>query len=75
MKLSDLKYGQKARIKNILESAYSLRIMELGIVVGNIIIFKSKAPLGDPIAYIIGDSTISMRKSESQQVEVELITD
>jgi ferrous iron transport protein A len=73
MKLSELKIGQSAKVITILESKFSLRIMELGLVVGSTITFKSKAPLGDPIAYIIGDSTISMRKSEAQQVEVELI--
>lgn len=73
MKLCELSYGQKATIVSLVESPYSLRIMELGLVVGKIVSFKSKAPLGDPIAYLIGDATISMRKSEAKQVEVELI--
>jgi ferrous iron transport protein A len=73
MTLNELKYGQKAQVVALNESPYSLRIMELGLVVGKEVSFKSKAPLGDPIAYVIGDTMISMRKSEAEQVEIQLI--
>jgi Fe2+ transport system protein FeoA len=73
MKLSELNPKQTAVITAIHEGQHSLRIMELGLVVGALVSFDSKAPMGDPIAFSVGDSKISMRKSEANMVEVEPI--
>lgn len=73
MKLSQLKIGQQAKITAINQGSHSLRIMELGIVIGTIIVNKSMAPFGNAVAYGFGDSTISMRKSEAELIEIELL--
>jgi Fe2+ transport system protein FeoA len=73
MKLSELNPGQTAVITTIHEGQYSLRIMELGLVVGAKVSFDSKAPMGDPIAFSLGNSKISMRKTDANMVEVEPI--
>jgi Fe2+ transport system protein FeoA len=68
MKLSELKPGQLAVIVSVNQSSYGLRIMELGLVPGSFITMKSKAPMGDPIIFSVGDSKISIRKSEADNV-------
>jgi Fe2+ transport system protein FeoA len=73
MKLNELKIGQVAKVIQIAEGSASLRIMELGIVIGSTIALKSQAPLGDPKVYQLGDAQISMRLSESSLVEIEII--
>lgn len=73
MKLSDLKKGQKAKVIQILPGTSSQRIMELGLVAGTIVSYKSAAPLGDPIAFEMGSSTLSMRIKEASIIQVELI--
>jgi ferrous iron transport protein B len=74
MRLSELQPNQKALVLKVHEGPSSLRIMELGLVVGANITFKSLAPMGDPIAFQLDSSAISLRKTEAVLVEIELIS-
>ena len=73
-RLSELKIGQKAKILKI-EGIRSIkkRIMEFGIIKGEIIQLIGIAPFGDPLSYRLNDFNISLRIKEADNVIVELI--
>lgn len=48
------------------------RLLDMGVVTGEEIVLKHRAPLGDPLAFTIKDYQISMRKAEAAQVMVEI---
>ena len=68
MFLHELKIGESAVVKSIGHGKSSLRIMEMGIVSGVKIKTLSKAPMGDPIAFEVHDTVISLRKSDANLV-------
>lgn len=73
-RLSELKVGQKARILKI-EGLRSIkkRIMEFGIIKGEIIELIGVAPFGDPLNYRLNDFNLSLRIKEADNVIVELL--
>jgi DtxR family Mn-dependent transcriptional regulator len=73
-RLSELKVGQKAQILKI-EGLRSIkkRIMEFGIIKGEIIELIGVAPFGDPLSYRLNDFNLSLRIKEADNVIVELI--
>lgn len=73
-RLSELKVGQKARILKI-EGLRSIkkRIMEFGIIKGEIIELIGVAPFGDPLNYKLNDFNLFLRIKEADNVIVELI--
>jgi ferrous iron transport protein A len=48
------------------------KLSEMGLTKGQKIKAIFKAPFGDPIAFEINGSVISMRKEEAKQVEVQM---
>lgn len=74
MRLSELKSNQNARVLKVHKGFNSLRMMELGIIIGANVRFISSAPMGDPIAFQLDSSTLSLRKTDAALVEVELIS-
>ncbi|MBI80248.1 MAG: FeoA domain-containing protein [Pseudomonadota bacterium] len=74
MTLAELKKDQKARIKKInLENPNMIRLMILGLVEDAEIGFISASLGGDPIEFDLYGSAISLRKSEAQEFQVEII--
>jgi len=74
MKLSELKIGQKARILSIKTTGpLKKRLMDMGILEGEPIIVEKVAPLGDPIDIVVKNYHLSLRKSEAEKIEVEVI--
>ncbi|GAB6184388.1 FeoA family protein [Thermodesulfovibrio hydrogeniphilus] len=74
MKLSELKVGQKAKIKsNNSSGIIKRRLMDMGVVPGEILKVEKVAPLGDPIDIVIKNYHLSLRKSEAENIEVEVI--
>lgn len=73
-RLSELKVGQKASILKI-EGLRSIkkRIMEFGIIKGEIIELIGFAPFGDPLNYRLNDFNLSLRIKEADNVIVELL--
>ncbi|MEZ4844276.1 MAG: ferrous iron transport protein A [Bacteroidia bacterium] len=71
--MAELKRGQRAIIKEVLTSAFGNKLMEMGCHPGVEIKLLMPAPFGDPLAFDVGGYCLSMRKSEAQFVEVELI--
>lgn len=73
-RLSELKVGQKARILKI-EGQRSIkkRIMEFGIIKGEVIELIGMAPFGDPLNFNLNDFNLSLRVKEADNVIVELL--
>jgi len=66
--------NQKARITAIRECNGTVnRLVELGVVPGQIISLLKKAPLGDPMEFRIMNYHLCLRKAEAAVVEVELV--
>ena len=72
-KLSELKPGQHAIIRKFESDEIFLKLMEMGCLPGEKIILEKIAPLGGPISVNISGYSLSLRKSEANQILVELI--
>lgn len=74
MKLSELKVGQRAKIIELkAKGAVKRRLMDMGVIVGESLRVQKIAPLGDPIEVVIKNYHLSLRKSEAEQIEVEVL--
>ncbi len=71
MMLSDLKQGQKGRIKSIKSSDLELKLLEMGCLPGEEIVVEQIALLGDPISIRVSGYSLSLRKSEASQIILE----
>lgn len=49
------------------------RLLDLGFVPGSVVEVQRKSPLGDPTAYRVSNTTIALRKEESQKIHGELV--
>lgn len=71
MRLSELKPGQTGVITKILgHGAFRKRVIEMGFVRGREVKVLLHAPLQDPIKYTLMDYEVSLRRSESNLIEV-----
>jgi ferrous iron transport protein A len=71
MKLSDLKAGEKGKIKGFETSELELKLMEMGCIPGEMVIVEKIAPLGDPISIRVAGYSLSLRKNEANQILLE----
>ncbi len=63
MKLSELKVGQKAKVLSIKTTgALKKRLMDMGVLDGEIVIVEKIAPLGDPVDIVVKNYHLSLRK-------------
>jgi ferrous iron transport protein A len=72
-KLSELKPGQKAIIREFKNQEIHLKLMEMGCLPGEKIAIEKIAPLGDPVSVAIAGYTLSLRINEADQIIVDLI--
>lgn len=73
-KLSELRKGEKAMIVSVnLDGLTRRRFYDLGFIPGTKVQVVFESPLGDPVAYLVRDTLIALRKNESENIEVELI--
>jgi len=70
MRLSELKAGERAIIKEFESSDLELKLMEMGCLPGEEIVVEQIAPLGDPISIRIAGYSLSLRKNEANQILV-----
>ena len=70
--LSELKKGEAGIIKEFTDKDLSLKLLELGLLPGELIRVENIAPFGDPISISISGTTLSMRKSEAATVLLEM---
>lgn len=72
-KLSELKPGERGVVvKTHGEGWTRKRLLDMGVTKSAEVVFKKKAPLGDPVQVQLRGYELSMRKSEADLVEVEL---
>ncbi|MFR9651982.1 MAG: ferrous iron transport protein B [Rikenellaceae bacterium] len=75
-RLSELTDGNVATIVKIHSSGeYSKRLTEMGFIKGRKVTVVKNAPLRDPIEYELMGYSVSLRRSEAQMIEVELVGD
>ncbi|MCD6089663.1 ferrous iron transport protein A [Candidatus Bathyarchaeota archaeon] len=70
-RLSDLKPGEKGVISRVTgERATRRRLLDMGLTRGTEIVVVRKAPLGDPIEFLLKGYNLSLRKSECENIYV-----
>jgi len=74
MKLSDMKKGDIAKIKNIQSDAnLKKRLLDIGVVNNSSVKIEKIASFGDIIEVKIKNYNLSLRKSECDNIIVEMI--
>ena len=75
MNLSNLKPGQKGKILKLDSSIGPIRrrLMDMGVIAGEIIKVEKVAPMGDPIEVSIKSYNLSLRKNEAKGIEIEVL--
>jgi len=70
-RLSDLKPGEKGVISRITgDRELRRRLLDMGLTRGTEIIVVRRAPLGDPVEFLLKGYNLSLRKSECEGVYV-----
>lgn len=69
--LAELASGEKGKVSTVSdEGAISRRLMEMGIVPGEIIRVVKTAPFGDPMEIRVRGYHLAVRKNEAQMIEI-----
>ncbi len=71
--LSEIKKGEIGVISEIENGILSLRLMEMGCVVGEEVKLKAVAPLGDPIAIEVAGYSLSLRKKDASKIKIKIV--
>ncbi|MTI68122.1 MAG: ferrous iron transport protein A [Firmicutes bacterium] len=70
-----LPVGQKAKVIVLLNKGLSRRrLLDLGLIKDSLVKTERLSPSGNPIAYNIKGSVIALRKEETKNVLVEIIS-
>jgi DtxR family Mn-dependent transcriptional regulator len=74
VKLKDLKPGQKGKVMKInARGETNRRIVEMGVTPGAVVEVERVAPLGDPIDIKVKGYHLSLRKDETEGIEIEAL--
>lgn len=74
MRLNELAKGESAKILKIGNVGdLKKRLVDMGVIAGEVIKLERNAPLGDPQEYIIRSTGIAIRKQDAEHIEVEKI--
>ena len=70
--LRDVKVGDTVTVVKLHgEGAVKRRIMDMGITKGTSVYVRTVAPLGDPIEVTVRNYELSLRKADSEMIEVQ----
>ena len=70
--LDSLRIGEKARIAQVHgDDGLAMRIMEMGLIDGEEIQLLGRAPLGDPLEFLVHGYRVSLRIAEARRVAIE----
>ena len=70
--LKDVACGQTVQVKKLTgEGPVKRRIMDMGITKGINIFVRKVAPLGDPLEITVRGYELSLRKADTEMIEVE----
>jgi ferrous iron transport protein A len=75
MKIRELEIGQRGLVTGFTQGdrAYRQKLIQLGLTKGATFTLIRKAPLGDPAEINCGGILLTLRKGESDIVEVDLL--
>lgn len=74
MNLAMMQIGETGRITRIGSvGPLKRRLMDMGVLVGEKIRVEKVAPLGDPLEVIIKSYSLSLRKKEAEEIDVEVV--
>lgn len=74
LSLDRLMPGQRGRVASLSgEPTLVQRLMEMGMLEGDVVELLAVAPLGDPLEVRLGDYRLSLRRADAALVEVELL--
>ncbi|MBN2655132.1 MAG: ferrous iron transport protein A [Nitrospirae bacterium] len=74
MNLGMLKPGESGVISKLdIKGPLKIRLMDMGLIVGEKIIVKKVAPMGDPIEVVIKNYRLSLRKSEAEGIMLDCV--
>lgn len=75
MNLSMLKPGEQGRITRLDSAIGPLRrrLMDMGVLPGELVKVEKVAPLGNPIEVYIKGYSLSLRKEEARGIEIEVM--
>ena len=72
-KLSELSIGASATVRELpKQGTVFLRLREMGLLPGTVVSLVRTAPLGDPIEIKVRGYHLTLRKTEAEQITVEL---
>ena len=71
MRLSELKQGDRGKIKGFHSSELESKLMEMGCIPGEEVVVEQIAPLGDPISIKVAGYSLSLRKNEANEIIIE----
>ena len=70
--LKEAKVGETVKVVKLHgEGAVNRRIMDMGITKGVSVYVRKVAPLGDPVEVTVRGYELSLRKADSEMIEVE----
>ena len=70
--LKEVKCGETVKVTKLTGvGAVKRRIMDMGITKGTDVLVRKVAPLGDPIEVTVRGYELSLRKADSEMIEVE----
>ncbi len=70
--LREAKVGETVKVVRLHgEGAVKRRIMDMGITKGTDVYVRKVAPLGDPVEITVRGYELSLRKADSEMVEIE----
>jgi len=72
-RLSDIEIGISVSITSFENDEVFLKLMEMGLVPGEVVVIDQIAPLGDPISLSVAGYQLSLRLSEANLIWVEEI--
>jgi len=75
VKLSAAPIGAKVIVKSLDESEISPKLRAIGILPGITLTVVKSAPMGDPRMYKVFNKIISLRQSEAELIEVEMLSE
>lgn len=70
--LSNTPKGQSVSIESFSDEFVELKMLEMGVVPGEMAVVELEAPSGDPIAIRVADSVIGVRREEASKIHVKV---
>jgi ferrous iron transport protein A len=73
LNLSEIKPGNKVSITGFTKEDVPIKMLEMGLLPGNVILVKRFAPMGDPMHIEVAGYDLALRKDEAKQILVQVV--